>query len=148
MTCDSHDMATAVMDGCSVPFWLDWFLQPSSLSETYKKNLLLPNAGKPLGLKTINYPGYSHRRGGGGGGGEGGRRRGERERGRSTFFDRRTEKPLYHEALRFAHSPDLPVAAWATQGETSLREQWLPAFTNGEAQDSSWRPSLARINSP
>ena len=147
MTCDSHDMATAVMDGCSVPFWLDWFLQPSSLSETYKKNLLLPNAGKPLGLKTINYPGYSHRSGGGRGS-EGGRRRGERERGRSTFFDRRTEKPLYHEALRFAHSPDLPVAAWATQGETSLREQWLPAFTNGEAQDSSWRPSLARINSP
>ena len=91
-------------------------------------------------------------KGGGGGGGE----RRERERERETerererpihfFFDRRTEKPLYHEALRFAHSPDLPVAAWATQGETSLREQWLPAFTNGEAQDSSWRPSLARIN--
>ena len=159
MTCDSHDMATAVMDEYSVPFWLDWFLQPSSLSETYKKNLLLPNAGKPLGLKTINYPGYSHRSGGGRGSEGGRRRRGkererereterERERGRSTFFDRRTEKPLYHEALRFAHSPDLPVAAWATQGETSLREQWLPAFTNGEAQDSSWRPSLARINSP
>ena len=103
MTCDSHDMATAVMDGCSVPFWLDWFLQPSSLSETYKKNLLLPNAGKPLGLKTINYPGYSHRSGGGRGSEGGRRRRGEREREREREAD-----PLFlTEGLR-SHSTMRP----------------------------------------